>query len=732
MTLRLPALHLNNSWLRWPRTLRPGRTRFSRPVLEVLEERQLLATFPVLNSNDSGPGSLRQAILDSNAAGPGPNVIPFTLAGGGVQTIQPYSPLPPITVPAVLNGTTESGYAGYPLIVLDGSQAGPSAQGLDLQAGNSRVQGLVIQRFTGTGIYLEQNGGDVVAGDYIGTDVTGTLAQGNGYGVRIEHSSNNSIGVGGVGNVISGNANAGCVVAPGSSNNVVQGNYIGTDVTGTRSLGNLFGVEMNETVGNLIGGTTAPQGNLISANNPFYGIWIHGFSSNNLIQGNRIGTDVTGTKALGNHTGIHLGGIRDLSDGASNNTIGGTAPGAGNLISGNSYDGIDVSFSNNNVVQGNLIGTDVTGSNPLGNRVDGVVIYVYSFGNIIGGPSSRAGGNVISANGDTGVLIQYSNSNLVQGNFIGTNANAAALGNVSSGVTIGSADFNTIDSNSIVFNNGPGVFDDRGAHNVIISNVIDYNNGEGVRVDGGLISPSGFFNPIRTNSIFANASLGIRLVNFGNLYQSAPQLSWAGAFNGLLFVSGSLSSSPNATFTLEFFVNSVCDPSGFGQGEQFAGSLTVYTDVWGLTNFSTVLFNVPPGGFISATATDTLGNTSEFSNCLGISSGFAPGGGGPGPAGVGRAVPGVAPLLASPGGTGSAGPVGVALAPTGPAAPVDSRALEPLGDRAGGAVSANGAAAVPLAAGRQQQLTDALFATATDEHPLFEGWEGLPAPDLPG
>jgi hypothetical protein len=109
MTLQRPSLHPHIPWHHRPRAQRRGRSLFNRPALEVLEERQLLATFPVLNSNDSGPGSLRQAILDSNAAGPGPNVIPFTLAGGGVQTIQPHSALPVIIVPVLIDGTTEAG-----------------------------------------------------------------------------------------------------------------------------------------------------------------------------------------------------------------------------------------------------------------------------------------------------------------------------------------------------------------------------------------------------------------------------------------------------------------------------------------------------------------------------------------------------------------------------------------------------------------------------------------------
>jgi hypothetical protein len=318
--------------------------------------------------------------------------------------------------------------------------------------------------------------------------------------------------------------------------------------------------------------------------------------------------------------------------------------------------------------------------------------------------TSPTDANVISGNQLEGVVLLDSNNNVIQFNYIGTNANRAALGNGGAGVEI-----------------------DNGFSNSVYSNRIACNNGEGVRVDGATSCP------LRSNSIFANDSLGIRLVNFGNLFLSAPHLDFAGGFGGFLVVSGSLNSWLLSTFTLEFFINSVCDPSGFGQGERFAGSSSVSTDVWGQASFTTVLANVPPGGFVTATATELVSeNTSGFSNCVAVSGFAPPGWGGPGPGGVEQAVLGEAELLASPGGIGRAGPVGVALAANAPAAPanVPARAPELRGDRAGRTVSEDEVGAVPLAASRQRLLTDALFATGSDDRSLFEGLAGLPAEPL--
>ena len=162
------------------------------------------------------------------------------------------------------------------------------------------------------------------------------------------------------------------VVGTGTSGNVIAGNLVGTDVTGSQPLGNAFqGMYFGPgTSGNTIGGTIGGSGNVISANGNG-GIWING-ASDDLVEGNMIGTDSTGTLGLGNtYSGVYI------DAGASDNTVGGTLPGAGNVISGNHKYGIVITGqgTNQNVVTGNKIGTDVSGwTYALGNSLGGVII----------------------------------------------------------------------------------------------------------------------------------------------------------------------------------------------------------------------------------------------------------------------------------------------------------------------------------------------------------------------
>lgn len=211
--------------------------------------------FLVTTTADAGPGSLRQAILDANAHA-GTDTIAFAIGGGGVQTIRPASPLPTITDHLVIDGTTQPGYAGAPLIVLNGSQAGAGANGLTITAGFSTVQALVVNQFPGDGIDLRDHGSNLIAGCYIGTDVNGAVDFGNGgSGVAIT-SSSNLIGGSTIAarNIISGNHAAGITIT--GANNTVQGNDIGTDVTGSHALGNRGTGVAIQGSNNLVGGPT--------------------------------------------------------------------------------------------------------------------------------------------------------------------------------------------------------------------------------------------------------------------------------------------------------------------------------------------------------------------------------------------------------------------------------------------------------------------------------------------
>lgn len=246
---------------------------------------EMQATFTVTNTNDSGAGSLRQALLDANS-NPGLDTIVFNI-GTGVQTVTLSGGLPRITDPVVIDATTQPGYTGNPIIEL-----GTGTGGLDIDAGNTTIRGLVL-----TGIGIFNNGGNRIENNFIGTNVAGTAAKPNSSeGIRIFSSSNNIIGgtSASTRNLISGNGMAGISInGANNSNNVIQGNYIGTDITGMVKIPNqregicLCSSNPDFTVTNsLIGGTTTGAGNLISGN-IFDEIRLGGNTSGITVQGIR-------------------------------------------------------------------------------------------------------------------------------------------------------------------------------------------------------------------------------------------------------------------------------------------------------------------------------------------------------------------------------------------------------------------------------------------------------------
>jgi hypothetical protein len=165
----------------------------------------LADTLVVTNTSDSGTGSLRQAIIDANTVA-GTDTITFNIPGAGPHTIQLLSALPVISEPVVIDGYTQPGTSpntsGPGLgtnavleIELDGTNAGADVNGLHIVAGSSTVRGLVINRFEGTGIVLETNGGNILEGNFIGTDTTGTDGLSNFIGgILITRAENNTIG----------------------------------------------------------------------------------------------------------------------------------------------------------------------------------------------------------------------------------------------------------------------------------------------------------------------------------------------------------------------------------------------------------------------------------------------------------------------------------------------------------------------------------------------------------
>ena len=238
--------------------VRRARRRLFPLQFEAMESRLLLATFTVTDVSDNvnDTGSLRYAITQSNLARPGPNIIDFNIPGTGLQGIEPSSALPPITTPVIIDGTSQPGYNPNnprPLIALIGLNIkDPNVNGLTISAGISAVFGLDIVLFTGNGIDLNSNGGDVIDSSIIGTDFGGDSGLGNaGSGVMIDNVPGNAIGTSlATGNVLSGNNGAGLTISgSNATGNLVLGNYIGTDFTGSKPVGNVGGVAIVESAG---------------------------------------------------------------------------------------------------------------------------------------------------------------------------------------------------------------------------------------------------------------------------------------------------------------------------------------------------------------------------------------------------------------------------------------------------------------------------------------------------
>jgi uncharacterized repeat protein (TIGR01451 family) len=380
----------------------------------------------VTTDADGGAGSLRDAIDLANSGACGtPCNITFDILPAGPYTFQLTSRLPNITVPVVIDGTTQDGFIANPILTIDGSLFTGST-GFELSGGNSTVKGFNLQNVSGAAVQLASDG-NAVQNCWIGTDVTGASAEGNGTGISITGNNNYVGGASAVTrNVISGNT-TGILLSGSASSNTIRGNYIGTDATGNAAVGNGTGISLIQDAGsNTIGGTSAGQGNVISGNTGA-GIALSGGSLvsvdelrgrvetntldkvlNNEIIGNYIGVSQNGTSTLGNLAGI------ELSDDAEGTIIG--QPGDGNVISGNST-GIILGGSSvtATTIQSNLIGVAADGTTAAGN-VNAAITLTASSNNLIGGLGAGEG-NDISHNGGAGVRITGAGSaNAILGN----------------------------------------------------------------------------------------------------------------------------------------------------------------------------------------------------------------------------------------------------------------------------------------------------------------------------
>ncbi len=532
----------------------------------------------VSNTSDNGPGTLREALTLANSNGE-PDTITFNFGSTTVFSIM--GPLPVFTE----DSTTLNGGG---VAVLDGSMLPDRGIGLVINSANNAIENLMVLNFPGDGISIMGvvATGNRIQGCQIGTD--GTDARPNKRdGVRLGFGASNNL-IGGVNaanrNIISGNGRNGVAISRDNnlttptSNNIIQGNYIGTGVSGNNPVPNgengvrLFGRAST----NIIGGVGAGTGNLISGNRED-GIAIEdGGTTDNVIQGNRIGTKASGTASLPNR----FAGIR-LARGAEGNFIGGNATGAGNLVSGNEHDGIVIrdGGTTGNFVLGNFIGTDIDGLEELHNGGRGVDISFGARQNYIGGPNS-GDGNLISGNRDEGIRIQGAGSfnNTIRGNTIGLDINGDTMPGNAIGIVIRQGAAN----NSI------------GGLNAGDGNTIADNGGFGILIEGGTT----IANSIRQNSIKNNRNDGIRLENGGNANLAAPIIS------GIDPVMGT---APVGT-EVEIFADAE------NEGATYIATLSAASGTFS----QAVDLSAYEGRRITATATGPLGNTSAFSTAVSL------------------------------------------------------------------------------------------------------------------
>ena len=403
----------------------PRRTRLA---VEPLEDRAVPAIVTVTSTGDTvardGVVTLREAITAANyrqAVGDVPNpglapvVIRFSVPGAGAYTISPRSALPALRYNVTIDGTSQPGYTGTPLIRLDGWAAG-AADGLSVIGSGNVIRGLSIQRFRGNGISVSGDA-NTVAGSWVGLDTTGYRTAGNGgAGVMITGARN---AIGGTRPadkmVISGNTGAGIDVSGTRAvRNLIAGSTVGLDKTGFAAVPNGSGVVIRGGAGDtIVGGTDRTARNVISGNVTDQ-LRISGWgTTGNVVQGNYIGIAASGESAA-----QQGGDAVRIEAGARNNRVGGTAAGAGNLIGGMGLwpsrgraGGVGVSLTDagttGNVVQGNWVGLNARGVAPISDRAGGVVVKAGATGNTVGGYGTAR--NVIGDGGNSAGLAATNN-----------------------------------------------------------------------------------------------------------------------------------------------------------------------------------------------------------------------------------------------------------------------------------------------------------------------------------
>ncbi len=628
----------------------------------------------VTNTNDSGPGSLRQAMLNSNLD-VNAKTITFAIPGAGPKTVAPATALPALTQPVVIDGLTQAGaVSGSPLIFIDGAGAAGGglyigqAPGIEMYGNNITLRGVGIGRFSGPGVFILGGANNRVEDSLIGVSLPAVAgAVPNSAGIQVNNGSNNVLTrnvvsgnsvdgilfVGGSGTIVSDsrigtsadglaavpNGNDGITLYDGSTNIVVDGNLIsgnvqrGIDAQFGATLGRVTGLKIvRNTIGLASDGVTrlpnraggvrldtteaaavgAPgQANVISGNGAFdtstpapcditaYGPGIQVLGTSVVgpaIQGNRIGTDVSGEIAVPNvYEGIVLSGWA---------TIGGSGVGEGNVIAGNGCvaagagTGIAaLDGSGGAIVRGNTIGLSLSGANLLGNGYSGITVSPANSGSVVIGGTAPGEGNVISGNPQAGVAIYSLGVNphdiTIQGNLIGTAADGlTAKPNGGVGVAIGDATHIDVSANTIAFNGSAGVSVTGASSGVsVLANRTFSNGGPGIDLGGN--GPTGN-DPGDTDA-------------GPNGLQNFPAIAMAGNLLGQAhtLVDFKLDSLPGV-YTVQFFSGSSC-----GAATQVLITTSVGTGR-SVLDLGTL---VPAGSWITATATDAAGSTSELSAC---------------------------------------------------------------------------------------------------------------------
>jgi hypothetical protein len=522
------------------------------------------AIFNVTNSADAGPGTLRQALLDSNLTTQTDQIY-FNL--DAPRVIRLLSDLPDITEPVVIDGTTQPGYAGSALVTLDGGWLPNSSNGLTIEADETTVRGLVLLGFDN--IYLKIRGSDnIIQNNIIGTTAARTIPSeialtSSTIGILIEGTSptlkplRNQIGgdLETEGNFVVG-VNVG-IQAYHADQNLIQGNIVAMNNQVATPQWHSSGICLSHHANqNIIGGTQTGLGNIVLGHDT-HAIEIS-LSSQNRLYGNSIGVDPRGIiQAVNSSVGIFL------SEGEGN-IIGGPNPGEGNVIADQKYDGISC-LANYTTIQGNLIGLDWDGVTPRGNRRQGIRVRGGDF-NLIGGTAAGEGNRIAHSTyhgvGITSIpafsvfpeYVPFGNS--ILGNSIFSNG---ALG-----IVLKDDDFEFEPGAEDVTPNDPGDAD------------------EGA-----------------------------------NQTQNFPVIARAAQIEaGGCLIEGTLDSEANKTYRIEFFASESCDASGNGEGKRYLGATQTTTTGSGQALFSAVLTSdIAVQESITATATDPSGNTSEFSAC---------------------------------------------------------------------------------------------------------------------